>query len=256
MKRKMRAAACTLGALALAVTVAPRVAAQTPDVDQKAVEILREAMDHLAGLDRFSARTYNLREDLHDSGHRVDTETSGIVTVVRPNKLRGVRHAGSADEVLYYDGKTVTMYDKADGAYMTQAAPATIEEMFSFLHQFVEIYPVSDLIWKDAFPYMMQGVDLATVVGTETSGGVKCTHLLFGRPDLGFQIWIPQSGPPLPAKYIVTDNGTPEMLSIVSYITDWDTDPAVADDLVTFVPPAGARKLAVPKPDSRGAMNR
>jgi len=256
LNKRLKTAACTLGALALSVTVATPVVAQTPKVDQAAVEILRSTMDHLAGLDRFSAQVYNLREDLHASGHRVDSEAYGRVTVVRPNKLKGVRHAGSVDEVLVYDGEHVSFYNDAEETFMTAAAPPTIEEMFLFLHAFVELYPVSDLIWQDAFPYLMDGVDLATVVGTEMIGGVKCTHLLFGRPDLGFQIWVPQSGPPLPAKYIVTDNGTPEMLSIVSYITDWDTDPAISDDLFTFVPPEGARKIAFPKPDSNGAMNR
>jgi hypothetical protein len=247
---RFKVTTCTLGALAFLATVAPVLEAQTPGVDQEAVEVLRRTMDHLGGLESFSAHVWNLREDVHESGQRVDLESSGDVLVVRPNKLRGVRHVGPVDEILYYDGSRVTLYNEVEQVYMTLAAPATIEEMFLFLYAFVEIYPVSDLIWKDAFPYLMEGVDLATVVGTEVVGGVECTHLLFGRPDLGFQIWVPESGPPLPAKYIVTDNSTPELLSIVTYIGDWDTNAAVSDDDFTFVPPDGAREVPFPKPDS------
>ena len=258
MNKKLTAAAYALGALALSATIAPARAQESQDsaVDPAAVELLRSTMDYLGSLERFSAHVWNLREDVHDSGHRVDTEASGGVTVVRPNKLRGVRHAGPVDEDLYYDGKQVTVYSEADQVYMSWPAPATIEEMFLFLHDFVEIYPVSDLIWKDAFPYLMEGVDLAKVVGTEVIGGVTCTHLLFGRPDLGFQIWVPVSGPPLPAKYIVTDNATPEMLSIVTYISDWDLNPAVSDDYFTFVAPEGAREvLFVPSDVDNGSSN-
>ena len=245
----MKTAAIALGALALAATAAPALRAQTPDVDQKAVETLRRTMDYLGGLESFSAHVWNLREDVHESGHRLDTQSSGEVLVVRPNKLRGVRYAGPVDEALYYDGSRVTVYNDVDQVYMTVAAPATIEEMFLFLHESVELYPVSDLIWQDAFPYFMDGVDLAKVVGKEVIGGVECAHLLFGRPDLGFQIWVPVSGPPLPAKYIVTDTSKPEMLSIVTFIKDWDTDPAVSDDLFTFDPPDGAREIPFPKPE-------
>jgi hypothetical protein len=222
------------------------------EVEPEAVELLRRTMDYLGGLDRFSARVYNLREDLHESGDRVDYESSGEVVVMRPDKLRGFRHAQPLDEALYYDGSTVTFYNDVDNAYMSMPAPATIEEMFLAIHDYVELYPVSDLIWRDAFPLLMQGVNLATVVGTEEIGGVACTHLLFGRPDIGFQIWIPESGPPLPAKYIVTDYATPELLSIVTYITGWDTDPDVAVDAFRFVPPAGARKMPFPTPGTSG----
>lgn len=74
--------------LALTAATAPQLRAQSPDVDPEAVELLRTTMDYLAGLERFSAHVWNLREDLLDSGQRVDLESSGGVTVVRPNKLR------------------------------------------------------------------------------------------------------------------------------------------------------------------------
>ena len=247
----MTAAAFALGALALAATAVPLGAQESHDaVDPEAVELLRGTMDYLDGLESFSAFVFNLREDLLDSGQRIDLESAGGVTVVRPNKMLGVRHAGPVDEILVYDGEQVTVYNDAEETFMTVAAPPTIEEMFLFLNAVVEIYPVSDLIWQDAFPYLMEGVDFAKVIGTEVIGGVTCTHLLFGRPDIGFQVWVPESGPPLPAKYVVTDYGTPEMLSIVTYITDWDLDPAVSQDIFTFVPPEGARKVPFPKPDS------
>lgn len=254
-KLKLAAVALVVGVLAPPALAPPASAQQAygkSDVETEAVELLRRTMDHLGGLERFSARVYNLREDVHESGDRVDFESSGEVVVVRPDKLRGVRHAEPLDEVLYYDGAKVTFYNDLENFYMSMAAPGTIEEMFLAMHDYVELYPVSDLIWRDAFPLLMQGVNLATVVGTEQIGGVACSHLLFGRPDIGFQIWIPESGPPLPAKYIVTDYATPEKLSIVTYITDWNSDPDITDDAFRFDPPAGAREMPFPKPDTGG----
>jgi hypothetical protein len=257
LRKRVTAAAFALGVLSFTAIAMPLRAQESQDaVDPEAVELLRGTMDYLAALESFSAFVFNLREDLLDSGQRIDLESTGGVTVVRPNKLRGVRHAGPVDEILVYDGEQVTVYNDAEETFMTVAAPPTIEEMFLFLHAFVEIYPVSDLIWQDAFPYLMEGVDFAKVVGTEDIGGVTCTHLLFGRPDLGFQIWVPESGPPLPTKYVVTDYGTPEMLSIVTYITDWDVAPDVTDDYFTFVAPDGAQEVPFAGSDVDVGSNR
>jgi hypothetical protein len=252
LNKPLTAAAGALGALALTMFAAPPVRAQVIDVEPEAVDLLRRALDYLGARDRLSATVYNLREDVHESGDRIDFESSGEVILVRPNKLRGVRHAEPVDEAIYYDGSKVTFYNDVENVYMSLPLSGTIEEMFLAVHEYVELYPVSDLLWQNAFPLLMQGVDLATIVGRELIGGVEATHLLFGRPDLGFQIWIPTSGPPLPVKYIVTDFATPEQLSIVTYITDWDTDPDVADDTFTFDPPAGARELPFPKPGTTG----
>jgi hypothetical protein len=81
-------------------TAMPLHAQESKDaVDKEAVELLRSTMDYLGSLESFSAFVFNLREDLLDSGQRIDLESSGAVTVVRPNKLRGVRHADPVDEL-------------------------------------------------------------------------------------------------------------------------------------------------------------
>jgi hypothetical protein len=256
MNTWLKAPLTALGALALSAAAGPGAQAQTTRVDPVAVETVRRAMDYLSGLDRFSAHVYNLREDIDETGHRIDLESSGEVIVDRPNRLRGIRHSDPVDETLIYDGERVTFYNDVDKTYMTAPAPATIEEMFLDVYQSVELYPVSDLIWKDAFPLMMTGVEVAKVVGAEEVGGVPCTHVLLGRPDLGIQIWIPQSGPPLPAKYVVADYSTAEKMAIVTYISRWNTDPVISDDLFTFAPPAGARELPFPAPYADDGMDR
>ena len=81
-------------------------------------------------------------------------------------------------------------------------------------------------------------------------GDVTCDHLLFSRPGVDFEIWIADSGPPLPYMFVVTDTGTPEKLSIVTTMSDWDVDPNVADGWFTFVPPEGATKVPFLKPVS------
>jgi hypothetical protein len=90
----------------------------------------------------------------------------------------------------------------------------------------------------------MQDVNLAVVVGKTVIGGVKCDHLLFSRPGVDFQVWVAESGHPLPYKYVVTDTGTPALLSVSTIASNWNVAPDVADDRFTFVPPKGVKQIS------------
>lgn len=230
--------------LALAVVVVAPARAQEPDVDPRAMELLRAATEYLGDLQRFSVQAHNFREDLLESGHRVDTEYVGNVTVRRPNQLRAERQDGEAPQVLYYDGVTLTLYNPRDLVYGAAPMQGTIEEMFVFAQDALGLdIPVTDLLRRDVFPLLVQDVTLAVVIGKEELRGVATDHLLFSRPGVDFQIWVSDGGSPLPLKFVVTDTGTPEMLSIVTLLSDWNTEATVPDDFFTFVPPAAAMPI-------------
>ena len=220
----------------------------TPDVpltvDSQAVQILRRSMDYLNGLQRFSSKTQVLTEDLLENGHRVDYESRGSMAIERPNRLRGERHGPGFAQTLYYDGSTLVLYDAVRQAYASEPAPGTIPGMFQMAYDSLGLeVPISDLIWPDVFPLLMQNVRMAVMVDQEIIDGVLCDHLVFSRTDADFQIWIPAAGAPLPRKYIVTDTSTPALLSIITNISDWKTDPRVPADYFTFVPPSGAQSV-------------
>jgi hypothetical protein len=240
--------AATLGALAvltLLVTVSTDARAQAPAVDPAAVEILKRMTTFLDEQQRFSVTTHSIIEEMHVSGHRVDSDVVATVIVKRPNKLRAVRTPGElVSESLFYDGKTLTLYRPSEKSYATEKAGDTIEQMITFARETVGILlPSADLLYRNAFPLLMQDVTLAVVVGKPVINGVKYDHLLFSRPGVDFQIWVTQGKRPWPARYIVTETGTPALLSISTVLRDWKIDPAVDDAQFKFVPPKGARAI-------------
>jgi hypothetical protein len=250
---KLATALSTLGVLALSVTVF--AGAQAPAVDPEAVQILRRSMDYLSSVQQFSAHAQNIHEDVLDSGHKVDFEASGSMTISRPNKLRAERHGARFQQTLYYDGTTLTLHNSPDNVYATQPAPGTIPEMFDFASDSLDLYiPATDLLRPDVFPLLMEDVTMAVVVGKEIVGGVTCDHLLFSRPGVDFQIWVADSGPPLPFMYVVTDTGTPALLSIMTIMSDWDVAPTVPAGLFTFVPTEGATEVPFLNPVTSGPI--
>jgi hypothetical protein len=254
VRRSKIGAVVSLAALgALAYAASPTRGAQdtTPSVDPEAVALLRRATEFVGGLERFSVDAQTTFEDLLESGHRVDYELSGTATVRRPNRVRTERHGDHVNQVFFYDGESLTLYNPPDGVYATEAAPGTIEEMFQFAYdQFGISTPISDLVHRNPFPVLMQGVTLATVVGKEVIHGVSCDHLLFSRPDVDFQIWVADGESPLPLKYVVTDTTTPQLLSISATLRNWNTAPDVPDELFHFVPPEGAISISFMRADT------
>jgi hypothetical protein len=114
------------------------------------------------------------------------------------------------------------------------------------------LLPAADLLYRDAFPLFMQDVTLAVVVGESVINGARCTHLLFSRPQVDFQLWIADGNQPWPLKYVVTETGTPERLSVTTVLSDWNTAPAVDDALFHFVPPQGTQQIEfLPLPGGR-----
>ena len=256
-KRRIAVAWFALGMVALLAAVSTDALAQTPAVDPAAVQLLKRMTDFLDGLQQFSVNTHSMIEELHVSGHRVDRDLAASVTVKRPNRLLAVRTGGLMDQRFFYDGRTLTLYNSTEKVYATKEAPATIEKMIDFARETIGILlPSADLLYRNAFPLLMQDVTLAVVVGKTVVNGVKYDHLLFSRPGVDFQVWIAEGKKPWPARYIVTETGTPALLSITTVLRDWNQAPAVDDARFNFVPPTGAQAISFMPLETTGGSNR
>jgi len=241
-----RTAAAFLATVAMAVAlVAPAVVrAEAAGVDPTATRILQSMTDYLGSLQQFSVHTQNTLEDLLDSGQRIDVDISASIIISQPNKLRAERKGELLDQIFYYDGKTLTLYNPSAKVFATEPAPATIEEMLDYTRESLGlIIPAADLIYRNAYPLLMQGVTSATVVGKTVIDGAVCNHLAFSRPDVDFQVWVADGDQPLPCKYVVTDTSTPALISISTVMSDWNVAPAVTDASFTFAPPEGAMAI-------------
>jgi hypothetical protein len=242
---RMAAALFAVGVFAFSTIVSTAAQAQTPAVDLAATQILQKMTDYLGGLKQFSVHTQTTLEDLLDSGHRVDFDISADVIISRPNKLHAERKGDLVDQIFYYDGKTLTLHNPSDKVYATEPAPGTIEALLDYARESLGLtVPVADLVYRNAFPLLIQDVDFAKVVGKAVIGGVKCDHLIFSRPGVDFQVWVADGGRPLPYKYVVTDTGTSALLSVTTVMSNWNTAPAEADSRFTFVPPQEAKRIA------------
>ena len=219
-------------------------------INAEATYLLKRSLDNLSGLTKFSVQTQTSFEDLFDYGYRVNYETSGNIIVNRPNKIRINRFGLEMHQVFYYDGENLTLHNPYEKVYGAVPLKGTIESM---LHTARDVYgftgPAGDLVYDNSYALLMNGVNYAEVVGKEMIEGVMCDHLIFGQPEVSFQIWTSENEPYLPYKYVVTDISTPQLLSFAITMTDWDTPTDMEDALFEFIPSEETAKIEFLKVD-------
>ena len=151
-----RAVGWALGLSALCLGAS--AAAQTPAVDPAAVQKLKRMTEFLDSLPHFSVKTQSTLEDLHESGPPRRLRRRGQRDGRAADRLRAMRVGGVMDQRLYYDGKTLTLYNPAEKVYATETAPPTVEKMIDFARETIGILlPAADLLYRNAFPLLIAG---------------------------------------------------------------------------------------------------
>ena len=246
------AAGFALATLMLSAIVPTQAQAQT--VDPAAVQTLQRTLDYLASLKQFSVHTQNTVEEVLDLGQKIQFDSSNILMIKRPNKLLAKRHGDIVDQSFSYDGKTLSLFNASHNYFASVPAPDSIEAMLDYARESLGIIaPASDLVYTNAFPLMMEHVWSAIIVGKAVIGGVTTDHLVFSRPDVDFQIWVPETGDPLPRKYVVTDKLHFAHPSTTVVMSDWNVAPNLTDSVFNFNPPQNATETEFLRLDASSA---
>jgi hypothetical protein len=227
---------------------------QPAGIDPKAEKLLRVSTDFLAGLKRFSIDTRSTHEVVLFSGQKIQFDNATRVSVQRPNKLRAERTGDLVDQVFYYDGQSLTLYNPGGKVYATIAAPDTLEEMLDFARTKLDIVaPASDLIYKNAYEILTERATTGFVVGKGVIEGVRCDHLAFRAPHVDLQIWIQEGSQPLPRKMVITTRDVDNAPQFTVVVTKWNLAPKLTDGIFSFKPPKGVKQVEFSQVDSSAA---
>jgi len=243
--RRRFATALSVSCAMAAIAGLPAVAsAQSAGIAPEAKQILKASTDFLASQQRFSADTRNTLEIVLKSGQKIEFNSTGRQSVQRPNKLRADRTGDLVEQVFVYDGKSLTLYNPQDKVYAQVAAPDTLEGMLDFARTKLDIVaPAGDLVYKDAYDILMDGVTEGIVVGKAVIEGVFCDHLAFRAPQVDWQIWIQHGAQPLPRKIVITTLDLPNAPQYSVTVTRWNLQPTFDATTFTFAPQAGMKQI-------------
>jgi hypothetical protein len=232
---------CAIVALAV---VSAAAQAQSASIAPEAKQILKAATDFLASQQRFTADTRNTLEIVLKSGQKIEFNSTGRQSVQRPNKLRSERSGDLVEQLFVYDGKSLTLYQPQEKVYAQVAAPGTLEEMLDFAREKYDVVaPFGDMIFKNAYDILMDGVTDGIVVGKAVIEGVVCDHLAFRAPDVDWQIWIQEGAQPLPRRIVITTLDLPNAPQFAVTVTRWNLEPAFDAGTFTFTPQEGVKQI-------------
>ena len=232
---------CAIAALAM---VSMATQAQSTGIAPEAKQILKASTDFLSSQQRFTADTRNTLEIVLKSGQKIEFNSTGHQSVQRPDKLRSERTGDLVEQLFVYDGKSLTLYQPQEKVYAQVAAPATLEEMLDFARiKYDVVAPFGDMLFKNAYDILMDGVTEGIVVGQAVIEGVVCDHLAFRAEFVDWQIWIQQGAQPLPRRIVVTTLDLPNAPQFAATVTRWNLEPSFDAQTFTFTPQAGMKQI-------------
>jgi hypothetical protein len=207
-------------------------------------KILKEMADFLKSQKQFSFRADVTDDQVYGQGYKLQYAMDLEVFMRRPDKLLVKGQGDLENQELFYDGKTLTLYQKDKNLYASAAMPPTIEEALTQAHRDLDVQvALADFASGNLYDFMIDDVTQRLYVGLNRVRGVMCHHLAFDQDDLYWQIWIETGDKPFPRKMLITQKLLPGSPQWTAYLGDWNLSPELADTLFTFTAPAEARKI-------------
>jgi hypothetical protein len=227
----------------LTLSFGPGTAADAK-IAPEAEKVLRQACRFLGELKAFSFQTEDMFDAVQEDGQKLQLTNRRTVTVSRPGRLMSESSGDVTNMQVFYDGKSITLFDKENKTYGTAKVPGTIDAMLDEMHEKYGLsQPLADLLFTDPYKALTDRVESGTSIGLSQVGEHKCHHLAFRQKTIDWQIWIDASDKPLFRKLVITykrQAGEPQYIAIIHR---WDLAPKVTDVQFQFNPPSGAQNV-------------
>jgi hypothetical protein len=217
--------------------------------EAQAKNLFKAMSDYLAAQKAISLEFDSNLDIVTKEQQKLGLASSGTVTLNRPDKIRATRTGGFTSVEVVFDGKTVTLLDKAANVYAQAEVAGTIDHLVDTLRdEYHRPLPAADLLMSNAYDQLMPLVKDAKDLGSGVIRGVECDHLAFRTEEVDWQIWIAQGERPYPCRYVITSKTTGGPQYTIDVRT-WKTGAEVAsNDFKAEIPP-GAKKLAPTEAD-------
>ena len=239
-------------------TKKPPAAKPIPDLEPKAVELLKASSAHLAAAHSMSFTAVEIFEHPSRHGHPLAYSTRSDVTLQRPDKLRVIMSADGPASEFYYDGRIMTAFAPAENLVAVANAPPTIDATLEAAYHSAGIYfPFTDLMVADPYKDMAEGLKLAYYMGqSHVVGGTTTDIVAYIDNGVFMQIWIGAEDK-LPRMVHAVFLNDPERMRHQLELSNWQLDVPVP--LEAFAPSSAGNAKRIqfahphpqPRPDAK-----
>ena len=236
-------------ATAVLAVIAPTVAcgAENPDIDPKAMAALQKMGTYLKSLSAFRVQAVTTDEDVLDDGQKIQYSESVDILASTPSHLWAEVVSPRKERLLYYDGKTLTLFAPRVGYYASIGAPPTIAQLSKTLNSAYDLkVPLEDLFLWGSAGWKSEGIESVMDVGPSEVNGTTCEQYALRQKDIDWQIWVQLGAYPLPRKIVISNRTDAERPQHTAVYT-WDLAPSFNEATFSFTPPPGVRRVPLAK---------
>ncbi|MFZ5450914.1 MAG: DUF2092 domain-containing protein [Thermodesulfobacteriota bacterium] len=214
----------------------------TPEPDP--LQVLQKMCDFLKSQQQFTYKAEVADDQVYAGGKKLQYGIDMETFVRRPDRLRVNAEGDLLDKQFYFNGKTITLYDKDDNVYGTLEVPPNIESALEKASkEFGVRVALTDLASPKLCELIRKKVKHSLYAGLHKVRGVPCHHLAFDSDEVQLQLWIDAGDKPLPRKVVMNYKTLPASPQWTAYLSDWNFTPQLNDKLFAFTPPQGAEKI-------------
>jgi hypothetical protein len=169
-----------------------RAVRSTPDLEPRAIALLKASSDRLAAARSLSFTAVELFEQPSRHGHPLAYATRSEVVLQRPDRLKVLTRGDGPVSEFYYDGSTMAAFAPAENLLAVADAPPTIDATLEKAYLSAGIYfPFTDLIVADPYKDMAEGLTLAYYVGrSNVVEGMITDIVAYIDNGVFVQLWI------------------------------------------------------------------
>jgi hypothetical protein len=163
--------------------------AMTPSPDPR--QILQKMCEFLKSQQQFSYKAEVADDEVYYGGKKLQYEIDLETFVRRPDLLRVNAEGDLIDKQFFFDGKTITLYDKDHNVYGVLEVPPNIESALAKASKnFGVRVALTDLASPDLWELLNKRIKTSLYVGQSKIRGVLCHHLSFDGDKVQLQVWI------------------------------------------------------------------
>ena len=215
---------------------------EAPEPDPR--RILDQMCDFLKSQPQFTYKAEVADDQVYHDDKKLQYGIDMETFVRRPDRLRVNAEGDLVDKQFFFDGKTITLYDKDHNVYGALEVPPDIESALEKAHKdFGVRVALTDLASPNLSEHIGKRIKHSLYVGLSRVRGVPCHHLSFDGDQVQLQLWIDAGDQPLPRKVVLTHKKSPGSPQWTAYLTDWNFSAQLPDDLFAFTPPQEAQKI-------------
>ena len=228
------------GSLAAGKTPTPNVPATSPAMNQ----LMRMAR-FLSQLEQFSVEQQSGYDVVQDSGQKIELGEHRELVFVRPDRFRVDEQRSDGEEsTVVFDGKAVTVFNATQKMLASSEMQGSIDAAIKYFVKDLEMRLPLALLFVTTLPEEIeQRVQDVAIVETATIEGDPVTHLAARADTVDFQVWLPETGDPLPRRIVITykqEEGQPQYWADFS---DWNLSPNPPETLFSLDIPKDASRI-------------